>query len=183
MPLCLNLETKVVLPATGRSRADFTPFWHPCEREQVRTEESTRNHNAVLLTPSPRAASIHPMKCLLINLDRSTDRLAHMTAEFARLGVVFERMAAIDGKDRPDFDAIPMHADRVIKLRLTGSEIGCLQRGRSPISAGSDRRRSSRSTTTVSISVLPVPSAARTRYRRRQNGDVSGHTHGRENAL
>ena len=49
-----------------------------------------------------------------------------MTAEFARLGVAFERMAAIDGKDRPDFDDIPMHANRVTKLRLTGSEIGCL---------------------------------------------------------
>ncbi|WP_413771449.1 glycosyltransferase family 25 protein [Mesorhizobium sp. PAMC28654] len=49
-----------------------------------------------------------------------------MTAEFARLGVAFERVAAIDGRDRPDFDEIQMHANRVTKLRLTGSEIGCL---------------------------------------------------------
>lgn len=66
------------------------------------------------------------MKCLLINLDRSKDRLAHMTAEFSRLGVAFERVAAIDGRDRPDFDDIPMRPNRVTKLRLTGSEIGCL---------------------------------------------------------
>lgn len=36
------------------------------------------------------------MKCLVINLDRSADRLAHMTSQFARIGVPFERVAGLD---------------------------------------------------------------------------------------
>lgn len=36
------------------------------------------------------------MKCLVINLDRSADRLAEVTAEFARIGIPFERVAGID---------------------------------------------------------------------------------------
>jgi len=42
------------------------------------------------------------MKCLVINLDRSSGRLAHATAEFARIGVDFERVAAIEGHQRPE---------------------------------------------------------------------------------
>jgi glycosyl transferase family 25 len=38
----------------------------------------------------------YSMRCLVINLDRSVDRLAHMTAEFANIGVAFERVAAVD---------------------------------------------------------------------------------------
>lgn len=36
------------------------------------------------------------MKCLVINLDRSVDRLAHVQAEFARIGIPFERVAGVD---------------------------------------------------------------------------------------
>ncbi|RVD55910.1 glycosyltransferase family 25 protein [Mesorhizobium sp. M2D.F.Ca.ET.185.01.1.1] len=36
------------------------------------------------------------MKCLVINLDRSTDRLDQVTSEFAGIGVAFERIAAVD---------------------------------------------------------------------------------------
>lgn len=36
------------------------------------------------------------MKCLIINLDRSADRLAHMTSQFARIGVAFERVSGLD---------------------------------------------------------------------------------------
>ena len=42
------------------------------------------------------------MKCLVINLDRSAARLAHVSAEFARIGVAFERVPAIDGIKRPE---------------------------------------------------------------------------------
>ncbi|WP_157895944.1 glycosyltransferase family 25 protein [Mesorhizobium sp. ORS 3428] len=35
----------------------------------------------------------------MINLDRSLDRLAHMTAEFARIGVPFERVRAVDAAE------------------------------------------------------------------------------------
>jgi len=36
------------------------------------------------------------MKCFVINLDRSADRLAVVQAEFARIGIPFERVAGID---------------------------------------------------------------------------------------
>lgn len=39
------------------------------------------------------------MKAYCINLDRRPDRLAHMTAEFARAGIPFERIPAVDGQD------------------------------------------------------------------------------------
>lgn len=37
------------------------------------------------------------MKTYLINLDRSTDRLAFMAEQFQRLGIAFERVPAVDG--------------------------------------------------------------------------------------
>lgn len=36
------------------------------------------------------------MRCLVINLDRSVDRLAHVTGEFVKIGIPFERVAAVD---------------------------------------------------------------------------------------
>jgi glycosyl transferase, family 25 len=39
------------------------------------------------------------MKAYCINLDRRPERLAHMTAEFAKAGIVFERISAVDGQD------------------------------------------------------------------------------------
>lgn len=57
------------------------------------------------------------MKCLVINLDRSPARLAHLTTEFARVGVPFDRVAAMDGLKNPDL------AGESPSLSL--SEIGC----------------------------------------------------------
>lgn len=45
------------------------------------------------------------LKAYVINLDRSEDRLAHMRAELGRVGVDFERIAAIDGAEM-DADAL-----------------------------------------------------------------------------
>jgi glycosyl transferase family 25 len=66
------------------------------------------------------------MKCLVINLDRSRDRLAHITAEFTRIGVAFERVKAIDARDRPELDHMPQNVLYKQRLRLTGGEIACL---------------------------------------------------------
>lgn len=49
------------------------------------------------MTPIPST-----MKCLVINLDRSPDRLAHITAEFARIGITFERIAGTDAREHPN---------------------------------------------------------------------------------
>ncbi|MBA1139764.1 glycosyltransferase family 25 protein [Mesorhizobium neociceri] len=63
------------------------------------------------------------MKCLVINLDRSRDRLAHVTAEFARICVAFERVAAVDARDRPNLAALPQGKKH---LRMADGEIACL---------------------------------------------------------
>lgn len=65
------------------------------------------------------------MKCLVINLDRSPDRLAHITAEFARIGIAFERVVAMDARDRPDLMLQRQHPMYAIR-RLSGSEIACM---------------------------------------------------------
>ncbi|MGY2997428.1 MULTISPECIES: glycosyltransferase family 25 protein [Mesorhizobium] len=72
------------------------------------------------------------MKCLVINLDSSRDRLAHMTEQFARIGVAFERVPAIE---KPD-------GSRVTLQRLTGAEICCFHSHRhcwQIIADGTDR--------------------------------------------
>ncbi|TIR15280.1 MAG: glycosyltransferase family 25 protein [Mesorhizobium sp.] len=57
------------------------------------------------------------MKCLVINLDRSTDRLNQATSEFAKIGIAFERVAAVDASsESSNFPAA---------RRLTKPEIAC----------------------------------------------------------
>jgi glycosyl transferase family 25 len=83
----------------------------------------------MLLTPpllAPIASIPLKMKCLVINLDRSLDRLAHMTAEFSRMGIAFERVAAIDAQDRRDLSRIPLRAKRITPPRMADAEIACL---------------------------------------------------------
>ncbi|KRB24282.1 hypothetical protein ASD99_28970 [Mesorhizobium sp. Root695] len=58
------------------------------------------------------------MKCMVINLDRSPDRLAHVTAEFARIGVLFDRVPAIDALHRSEFAKT--------SSGLTPTEVACL---------------------------------------------------------
>jgi glycosyl transferase, family 25 len=61
----------------------------------------------------------------VINLDRSTDRLARMEAEFARVGMDFERFAAIDGTNLPG-ECKPYFCDAsgTIVSRLKPGEVG-----------------------------------------------------------
>lgn len=66
------------------------------------------------------------MRCLVINLDRSPDRLAHMTVEFARIGIAFERVAAIDALDRPDLADMPQRTAYTHRSQLASGEIACL---------------------------------------------------------
>ncbi|MBZ9710154.1 glycosyltransferase family 25 protein [Mesorhizobium sp. ESP7-2] len=65
------------------------------------------------------------MKCLVINLDRSPDRLAHISAEFARIGAAFQRVAAVDARSHPELGQQPQHP-MYAPRRLLGSEIACL---------------------------------------------------------
>ena len=68
------------------------------------------------------------MKAYCINLDRRPDRLAHMTAEFARAGIPFERIPAVDGQD----PAVAAAAARLPLSSLNNKRIstgahGCMQ--------------------------------------------------------
>jgi glycosyl transferase family 25 len=54
---------------------------------------------------------------MVINLGRSTDRLAEVTVEFARIGVPFERIAAVDARTDP--------LSFPVSSRLTKPEIAC----------------------------------------------------------
>jgi glycosyl transferase family 25 len=66
------------------------------------------------------------MKCYLINLDRSPDRLAQMRVEFERLGLTFIRVAAVDGKQlsQEELDAVTPRV-RHWEIPMPSSEIGC----------------------------------------------------------
>ncbi len=80
------------------------------------------------------------MRCLVINLDRSADRLAHVIAEFGRIGVAFERIAAVDALQRPDLSQMPMRPG-ALPWRLADSEVACLLSHRacwSILAAGDD---------------------------------------------
>jgi glycosyl transferase family 25 len=63
---------------------------------------------------------------IVINLDRSLDRLAHIKAEFARAGMAFERFSAVDGCELPA-GVKPYFCDATGRLvsPLTAGEIGC----------------------------------------------------------
>jgi glycosyl transferase family 25 len=64
------------------------------------------------------------MKTYVINLDRSPGRLAHMAAQLRRLGVPFERVPAIDGRQLRE-------TDRVGRPTLSATESGCFLSHRS----------------------------------------------------
>jgi len=57
----------------------------------------------------------------IINLDRSTERLASITTHLKSLGIEFTRIAAIDGRELPDANAYPSRYFRP----LTKGELGC----------------------------------------------------------
>ena len=65
------------------------------------------------------------LKCLVINLDRSSDRLAHMEVTFARLGLPFERVPAVDGRMLSEEEIAARVAARPFKRDLTRGEVGC----------------------------------------------------------
>jgi glycosyl transferase, family 25 len=67
------------------------------------------------------------MKAYCINLDRRPDRLTHIQSEFAKAGIPFERISAVDGTD-PQVAAaaarLPMSFQNV---RISTGAHGCMQ--------------------------------------------------------
>jgi GR25 family glycosyltransferase involved in LPS biosynthesis len=63
---------------------------------------------------------------IVINLDRSSDRLAYMAAEFARVGMSFDRFPAVDGTALPEsVKSYFCDASGAIVSPLRPGEIGC----------------------------------------------------------
>lgn len=66
------------------------------------------------------------LPCLVINLRRSTDRLAHISSTFAALGLGFERIEAVDGGQLSDAVITNVNALNRWIRPLVRAEIGCL---------------------------------------------------------
>src|SRR5688572_13693775 len=66
------------------------------------------------------------IKSYLINLDKDTDRLAFMRENFSRLGLSFERFAAVDERSFSDaaYQQFMIERPRAGKLWLRG-QMGC----------------------------------------------------------
>jgi glycosyl transferase family 25 len=67
------------------------------------------------------------MKAYCINLDRRPERLAHMTAEFAKAGIVFERISAVDGQDPAVAAAAASLPVSHIGVPITAGVHGCFE--------------------------------------------------------
>jgi len=66
------------------------------------------------------------MKLYVINLERSKDRLDHITAVFEDQGLDFERMPAVDGRALPEETYRQLTSVSNWPLQLTRTEVGCL---------------------------------------------------------
>lgn len=65
------------------------------------------------------------LKAYLINLDRSKERLQRMYQQFEKAGLVFERVAAIDGKTLSDDEVANVKLNLGWEQPLNRSELGC----------------------------------------------------------
>jgi len=64
----------------------------------------------------------------LINLDRSTERLARMSDQFAMLNLAFERVPAVDGTSLSNEEIAEWNSPETVRLtgrQMSRSEIGC----------------------------------------------------------
>lgn len=66
------------------------------------------------------------MQCFLINLDRSADRLRQMEAEFAAIGMPFERVAATDATTISERH-IFLQSPGKVRRDLTPGEVACFE--------------------------------------------------------
>ena len=69
------------------------------------------------------------MKAFVINLDRSVDRLAHMRAEFGRIGVPFTRVPGVDGSamSAAELKRFAERRTAVLPGKWLPGEVGCFR--------------------------------------------------------
>nr|WP_081879971.1 glycosyltransferase family 25 protein [Agrobacterium rubi] len=65
------------------------------------------------------------MKCLVVNLDRSVDRLPHVVQEFEKNDLTFERVSAVDWHDLKDINLNELTKRSVKFKKLTYPAIAC----------------------------------------------------------
>jgi len=66
------------------------------------------------------------VKCYLINLERSQDRLAYMASQFNRMGLEFERVEAVNGRVMPEQELASFNTfSKNWPDPLSPAEIGC----------------------------------------------------------
>lgn len=66
------------------------------------------------------------MKCFLINLDRSKDRLEFMSDQLSGIGLLIERISAVEGREIPRKDlAALIPSKREWTSEITPAEVGC----------------------------------------------------------
>lgn len=65
------------------------------------------------------------MKLYVINLERSKDRLEHITTVFHQCGLEFERIPAVDGRALPQDKFKNLTSVRDWPFELTHTEVGC----------------------------------------------------------
>jgi len=66
------------------------------------------------------------VKCYLINLERSQDRLAYMASQFNRMGLEFERVEAVNGRVMPEQELASFNTfSKIWPDPLSPAEIGC----------------------------------------------------------
>ena len=71
-----------------------------------------------------------PIPVYVLNLDRSTDRLAHITGQLSAMSMPFVRIAAVDGRAYPTTDDPEYSAARTRRFmgrELNAGELGCHQ--------------------------------------------------------
>ncbi len=80
------------------------------------------------------------MRCLVINLDRSPERLIHIGSQFSTFGLNFERVAAVDGRELDDAVLAMQPVSKQWK-KMNKAEIACFMSHRkcwAIIAEGSD---------------------------------------------
>lgn len=65
------------------------------------------------------------IKTLVLNLDRSPDRLESITAQFKAIGVPFERMSAVDGKAATEEEFQKFCSTRDLRNTWNRGKMGC----------------------------------------------------------
>lgn len=66
------------------------------------------------------------MQCLVINLDRSIERMVHIEKQFGDCGVQFQRMPGCDAKTMNSDSLLALQSKNSTYRKMSASEIGCM---------------------------------------------------------